>query len=168
MNFVAQRVVCPDRYWIWVLLPQTCSVPRFHQFHPATGRATEPPLPGQDRVREHRGGPTAAGHGFRSLCHKEHPWAARCTVGFSGSEKLLMILNGYFMVFSCQCIFMYFHAFSCIFIITLILIAAKGGNPLGGVLDFSAGPLNQTWQWQWCHDNPHWSKALNISRSLLL
>ena len=33
--------------------------------------------PGQDRVREHRGGPTAAGHGLQSLCHEEHPWAAR-------------------------------------------------------------------------------------------
>ena len=162
-------VVCPDRYWIWVLLPKTCSVPRFHQFHPATGRATEPPLPGQDRVREHRGGPTAAGHGFQSLCHKEHPWAARCsTAGFFGIWKTVddlgWVFYGIFMS-------MHFHAFSCIFIITLSwlqMIAAKGGNPLGGVLDFFPGPLNQTWQWQWCHDNPHWSKALNISKSLLV
>ena len=76
-------------------------------FHPATGpQRAEPPLPGQDRVREHRGGPTAAGHGFQSLCHKEHPWAARCSgAGFlKGSEKLYRwLLDGYslwyFMVF---------------------------------------------------------------------
>jgi hypothetical protein len=51
--------------------------------------------------------------GFSLFATKStHEQLGAAPLGFSGSEKLLMILDGYFMVFSCQCIFMHFHVSS--------------------------------------------------------